>query len=87
MTTLRVDYQCGLVRFSEYICIEHEGYARSKAIAWWVRMGGSVPAPSSVREAEDRAAAELRRPTLITVKRVGKYPEIVRHRFDVQEAA
>jgi hypothetical protein len=50
-------------------------------------MGGSAPIPSSVREAEDRAAAELRRPTLITVKRVGKYPEIVRHRFDVQEAA
>jgi len=87
MKTLRVDYNCGLIRFSEYVCIEHDGYARSKAVAWWIRMGGSAPIPSSVREAEDRAAAELRRPTLITVKRVGKYPEIVRHRFDVQEAA
>ena len=87
MKTLRVDYNCGLIRFSEYVCIEHDGYARSKAVAWWIRMGGRAPIPSSVREAEDRAAAELRRPTLITVKRVGRYPEIVRHRFDVQEAA
>ena len=87
MTTLRVDYRCGLVRFSGTSASSTMATPEAKAVAWWIRMGGSAPIPSSVREAEDRAAAELRRPTLITVKRVGKYPEIVRHRFDVQEAA
>lgn len=86
-STLRVDYHCGLIRFSEYVCLEHQGYARGKAIAWWVRMGGMLPAPLSVQEAEARAE-ELRRPITITVKRVGKYPEIVGHRFgDMEEVS
>jgi DNA repair protein RadD len=52
--TLRVDYQLNLVdRVSEWICLEHEGYVRARAIAWWVsrsldrRMG----APATVEEA------------------------------------
>ena len=33
--TLQVDYQCGLVRHREWVCFEHTGYARQKAVAWW----------------------------------------------------
>jgi DNA repair protein RadD len=36
--TLRVDYQVGgNACKSEWVCFEHNGYARQKAIAWWRR--------------------------------------------------
>jgi DNA repair protein RadD len=34
--TLRVDYRLGLDHWqSEWICVEHDGYARQKAAKWW----------------------------------------------------
>ena len=34
--TMRVDYRLGLDHWqSEFICVEHDGYARQKAVAWW----------------------------------------------------
>jgi DNA repair protein RadD len=33
--SLRVDYQCGLLRHREWVCFEHAGYPRQKAVAWW----------------------------------------------------
>jgi DNA repair protein RadD len=46
--TLRVDYEISLTtRFSEWICLEHDGFVRGKACAWWtsraVDRGLSVP--------------------------------------------
>jgi DNA repair protein RadD len=36
--SLRVDYRLGLDHWqSEWICVEHDGYARQKAVAWWQR--------------------------------------------------
>lgn len=36
--SLRVDYRLGLNHWqSEFICIEHDGYARQKAVQWWHR--------------------------------------------------
>jgi DNA repair protein RadD len=39
--TMRVDYECerkagDLLTISEWVCIEHEGYAQKKAVAWWL---------------------------------------------------
>jgi len=56
--TLRMDYMCQiedgsflpLQRISEWICIEHDGYARTKARKWWAERSGR-PFPSSVRDA------------------------------------
>lgn len=44
--TLRVDYNIGAHRLvSEWVCIEHTGYAREKAEKWWAaRSSESVPA-------------------------------------------
>jgi hypothetical protein len=63
-------------------CTGHEHDPRTETIEefWSVCVDDEV-----FDEAEDRAAAELRRPTLITVKRVGRYPEIVRHRFEQEK--
>src|SRR5690606_21011404 len=42
--SMRVIYQCGLRRFSEWVCLEHTGFARTKALGWWqARAGGAVP--------------------------------------------
>ncbi|CAK0745751.1 hypothetical protein CCP2SC5_1380001 [Azospirillaceae bacterium] len=49
--SLRVDYHCGLVRHREWVCIEHTGYAREKAVSWWRRRALSGAAPTTVDEA------------------------------------
>lgn len=49
--TLRVDYRVGWHEYkSEWICFEHEGYARQKAIAWW-RKRSPDPVPDNVERA------------------------------------
>ena len=57
--SMRVTYQCerntdsGLperTRLSEWICIEHEGFARKKAVAWWKKRSRNE-CPESVYEA------------------------------------
>jgi len=49
--TLRVDYRVGWHEYkSEWICFEHDGYARQKAVAWWRRRSPD-PVPDSVERA------------------------------------
>lgn len=49
--TLRVDYRVGWHEYkSEWVCFEHDGYARQKAIAWW-RKRSPDPVPDSVERA------------------------------------
>ncbi|MEQ8785101.1 MAG: DEAD/DEAH box helicase family protein [Pirellulaceae bacterium] len=55
--TMRVDYRVGLSEFkSEWICFEHDGFARQKAIAWW-RHRSPDPIPQTAQEAVDIANA------------------------------
>ena len=49
-TSLRVTYQCGLVSHSEWVCLEHSGYARQRAEGWW-RRRTELPVPGTVAEA------------------------------------
>lgn len=82
--TLRVTYYCGMRSISEYICLEHAGYARTKAVNWWnVRCPAHI-APRLVDQALE-LVDELATPVSITVSFVGKYPEIRNHQFDVAE--
>ncbi len=74
--SLRVSYKCGLNRVSEWICLEHSGYAREKAAAWWRRRTSDVPVPSRVDDALESVTA-LREPSAILVKRNGQFDEIV----------
>lgn len=49
--TLRIDYYTGLVdRVSEWVCIEHDGFAGDKARRWWQRRS-EAPMPKTVSEA------------------------------------
>jgi len=53
--TMRVDYRIGLARWvSEWVCFEHEGYARWKAEQWW-QARSSDPIPDTAQRAVDIA--------------------------------
>ncbi len=69
--TMRVDYKVGFNAFqSEWVCVEHDGYARQKAVAWW-RRRSKEPVPDSADEAVALAQAGRLAPTReITVRSV-----------------
>jgi len=79
-TSLRAEYRVGLTIHREWVCLEHEGYARTKAESWWLRRA-PAPVPRTVAEAIARAA-EIAVPSQIRVKRNGKYDEIIAQRFE-----
>ncbi len=78
---LRVDYMIGLDHWqSEFVCIEHTGYARRKAETWW-RERSTGPCPMTAEEALDLADVGLLAPTeSITVRSIAgqKYDRIIR---------
>ena len=73
--TMRVDYKVGWHEYkSEWICFEHEGYARQKAIAWWTRRSPD-PVPHSAEQAVEIAhGGALANTTSITVRSVAGEP-------------
>lgn len=82
--SLRVDYWCGMVRYSEWVFLEHDGPARLKAEAWWKkRNGGSGYVPGlNDALADGRAAClALDQPTAIRVRRQGQFWNVVAFQF------
>mgnify|MGYP002621315359 FL=1 len=78
--SLRVTYECGLARHSEWVCLEHTGFPREKACAWWRRRAERIEVPRTVTEALAQVE-DLRRPRAIQVRPAGQYTEIVAARF------
>lgn len=79
-STLRVDYKIAPVRWiSEWVCIEHDGYARRKAALWWqARTNDAIP--DDVERALDIAdGGGLAIAESITVREIvgDKWPKIV----------
>lgn len=78
--TMRVDYRVGFETYrSEWICFEHEGWARAKAQSWWnLRSRAPVPtwALAAVDLADNGAVAKT---TAIRVRYVEgeRFPTIV----------
>ncbi len=88
---LRVDYMIGLERWqSEFICIEHSGYARRKAEAWWSERCLD-PCPSNAEEAVDMAGSGLLAATeTLSVRSISgqKYDRIIKQTLgDIPNAA
>jgi DNA repair protein RadD len=53
--SMRVDYKVGWHQYkSEWICFEHDGYARQKAVAWW-RKHSPDPVPDTAERAVEIA--------------------------------
>ena len=78
--SLRADYFGGFVRHSEWVCFEHTGYARQKAVAWW-QARSAEPVPATVAAALGKTG-NLSTPTAIFVRPSGRFTEIVNHRFE-----
>jgi DNA repair protein RadD len=83
--TMRVDYLISLSETkSEWICIEHDGFAKAKAERWWAERSPD-PMPSTAQDAVDIAdGGGLARVKRIRVKTVAgeKFPRIVGYEFD-----
>jgi len=73
--TMRVEYRIGWHKYqSEWICFEHDGYARRKAEAWW-RQRSNAPIPDTADEAvqiaQDDGLADTKK---ITVRSIAGEP-------------
>jgi DNA repair protein RadD len=86
-TSMKVTYRCGLSFFDEWVCLEHDGFARQKAETWWRQNGGQLPVPTTVREGIARQG-ELTLPAEILVRPEGKFTRVVGRRgvLDVRGA-
>jgi len=78
--SIRVNYYCGLRRFSHYILPEHGGNPRARSADWWMRHGGGM-LPVTTEEA--RAAIDaLKVPNRIIVWMKKDYPQVKEWIFD-----
>jgi DNA repair protein RadD len=86
LPTLRIDYMCQphgepqgnltATKISEWVCIEHTNFARTKACLWW-QVRSSAPVPETVEDALillDRLACRM--PVQITTEKDGKWYRI-----------
>lgn len=78
--SIRACYYCGLRMFEEWVCLEHEGYAKKKARDWWRQRAIDPTPPETIAEAFGRLG-ELRTPTHIRVWINKKHPEIVNYEY------
>jgi DNA repair protein RadD len=76
--SLRVTYLVGRTVVSEWVCFEHSGFARQKAVQWWQTWAGTPP-PDTVGDALARVG-ELTAPREAVLERDGKYHRIKRLR-------
>ena len=84
--TLRVDYMSGFLRVaSEWICLEHTGYARQKAEKWWWDRCTRFSPPLTIdRDTIDYLSSDLSRPAFIHVRPAtgsNSFPEIVKYEW------
>lgn len=88
-TSLRVSYFCGLRMFKEFVCLEHEGFARRKAERWWLDRapalapdGSPVPLPATIDQALQFVGL-LRIPRRIRVwTNRNPYPEVMGYEYE-----
>ena len=82
--SMRVDYYSGLNRVaSEWVCIEHDGYAKQKAVTWIkARLPENLEIMPASVEALLFVSKSLRVPKTIILDTRGKYDRITRYEFD-----
>lgn len=84
--TMRVEYAVGFGKqYCEWVCFEHEGFARRKAVTWW-QARSRAPVPETVEDAVNLALdGALAEPSAITVRTIAgeRFPRIVG--YDLEE--
>lgn len=77
--SMRVSYHCGIRTFSEYICLEHVGFAKKKALDWWRLRSQEIP-PATVEEAlEVSQMLQIPKSIMVWVNR--EHPQIMSCEF------
>jgi superfamily II DNA or RNA helicase len=81
--TMRVDYYDGITKVgSEWVCIEHKGYAWQKAYHWWTSRS-NARLPLTVDDAVAIANLDLiAKPNAIKVKTGGQFDEVVDYDYE-----
>lgn len=78
--SIRVTYYCGLRRFSEWICLEHEGNSvKARARSWW-RSRTDIEPPDSTVDAL-AFVDKLKEPTKLHVRLDQVNPQIINYEF------
>ena len=80
LPSLKVTYSCGLKSYSEWVCFEHQGYARQKALEWWRKRAPGCPCRA--RRRCHRAGGTAGAAHAISVRPSGRFLEISGYRFD-----
>ncbi|MGI0120304.1 DEAD/DEAH box helicase [Zooshikella sp. RANM57] len=82
--SIRVAYRTGFEFINEWVCPEHEGYAKTKALTWWAqRVGYDKPMPESTNEAVRMLKTiQVKTPRAIQVKPDGKFKKIMSYEFN-----
>ncbi|WP_337187557.1 DEAD/DEAH box helicase family protein [Phenylobacterium sp.] len=82
LPTMRVNYQCGLKTYREWVCFSHSGSRRQDAANWWQVRAPGIRTPNSVEEAL-KLAPSLPVPSEILIKKGGGgYWEVVECVFE-----
>lgn len=84
--SVRVTYTAGIADYREWLAFGHGGYARQKACQWWTMHGGATPFPVDACDALARQR-ELTMPATVSIRRNGKFDEIVGRTFPRRDAA
>lgn len=85
--SMRVDYWSGIrLVASEWVCIEHAGFARAKAEAWVSRRYSEINPPLSVGGLLELSKWALE-PLAITVDESGRFPEITHYTWAENESS
>lgn len=77
--SVKVTYMAGMTAINEWVCPQHQGFAKTKADRYWVQHGGARPFPTSVMEWLERQN-ELLETTEISVKPNGRYWDVTGYR-------
>lgn len=81
--SMKVTYRSGLNFYSEWVCFEHTGGAKTRAERWWTRRQRSVGSvPRTVDEALQRTGTLLNT-TEIQVRQAGQYTEVVYSKVEI----
>jgi DNA repair protein RadD len=81
--TIRASYFCGMQKFDEWICLDHKGFARKKALDW-LRQRMELPKEYEETATTDNVltvVSKLRPPKRIRVWVNRQYPEILGYEY------
>jgi len=87
--SLKIQYRCGLRMFREWVCLDHEGYAKTKAQAWWrerfgLRKRSDMQTVNGALENMFLTSELLDWTKTITVRKQGKFYEIIGYNKPVE---